>query len=231
MDKPEDSQRPKPPGEPPKTYMSPKLRGKMNLEDEPEESSSGPQNIVAIVMLVAIVGLGGLLYVSMQKSKAEAKVKAEQAAKVAHDQAVKDSLEKKTSDSLYTAQQDSIAKEAAKHPKPKTPPTAQAGGGAAAGGGATANAAPATPPPPPSKFGIDVGTFLNQDRATSEQTKLQGSTGLTAKVEPVTDGGVTSYRIVLGEFSSRGEAEKKANALIVSQTIREAHVIKLKAGG
>ncbi len=234
MDKPEDSQKSKPPGDAPKTYMSPKLRGKMNLDDDDDDgegSGQNVQNIVAIVMVVVIAGLGFLLYNGMQKSKVEAKAAAAQAAKLARDQAVKDSLEKAASDSLYKAQQDSVAAYQAKHPKPKQPAaTAAAATPGAAPGATAASAAPATPAPPPAKFGIDVGTFLNQDKANSEQTRLQTATGLTAKVEPTSDGGVTSYRIVLGDFPSRAAAEKKANELIVAQSIREAHVIKLKAG-
>ena len=45
----------------------------------------------------------------------------------------------------------------------------------------------------------------------------------------MTEDGVTSYRVVLGEFDSRAAAEKKANDLIVAQTIREAKVFKLKS--
>ncbi len=222
MDRPEN---PKPPGSgDSRSNLPPTLRSKMRFEDdELEEPKSNVANIIAVVMAVGILVLGGLFFVSYQKSKTEEKTKAEATAKAAAEQAQADSISKATEDSVFAARQDSLKKFA-----PKTPPKA-----AAAPGGATAAAggAAATPPPPPSKFGIDVGTFLNQDRANAEQTKLQGSTGLTAKVTPVSDGGVTSYRVVLGEFSSKAEAEKKANALIVSQAIREAHVIKLKSGG
>jgi cell division protein FtsN len=225
VDKPEDNEPRTPAGEEYKTYMSPKLRSKMQFEDEPEEKGSNAANIVAIAMLLLIVVLGGIFFVSMQKSKAADKAAAAAAAKAAAAQAIADSLAKHQQDSLFAARTDSISKATPK--KPKAAPAAPAATGA---GGATA-AQPATPPPPASKFGIDVGTFLNQDRANAEQTKLQGSTGLTAKVTPVSEGGVTSYRVVLGEFTSKAEAEKKANDLIVAQTIREAHVIKLKAGG
>jgi len=224
VDKPEDNESRKPAGEEYKTYMSPKLRSKMQFEDEPEEKGSNATNIVAVVMLLLIVVLGGFFFVSMQKSKAADKAAAAAAAKAASAQALADSLAKRQQDSLFAARADSIAKATPKKPK------AAAAAPAATGAGGQAAAQPETPPPPPTKFGIDVGTFLNQDRANQEQTKLQGSTGLEAKVTPVSDGGVTSYRVVLGEFTSKAEAEKKANDLIVAQTIREAHVIKLKAG-
>jgi hypothetical protein len=221
VDRPEN---PKPPGagdsRPP---LPPSLRSKMQFDDEIEEPKSNAANIIAIVMAIAIIGLGGLFFVSYQKSNAEAKTKAAAAAKAAAEQASADSVSKAEQDSVFAARQDSLKQFAPKTPpKPAAQPASTPGGG-----GQTA----ATPPPPASKFGIDVGTFLNQDRANAEQTKLQGSTGLTAKVTPVSDGGVTSYRVVLGEFSSKAEADKKANDLIVSQAIREAHVIKLKSGG
>ena len=227
MDKPEDNEPRKPAGEEYKTYMSPKLRSKMQFEDEPEEKGSNASNIVAIAMLLLIVVLGGFFFISMQKSKAEDKAKAAAAAKATAAQAVADSLAKAQQDSLFAQNARARADSIAKLPKRLRPAAAPAATGA---GGATA-AQPETPPPPAAKFGIDVGTFLNQDRANAEQTKLQDSTGLTAKVTPVSEGGVTSYRVVLGEFTSKAEAEKKANDLIVAQTIREAHVIKLKAGG
>jgi len=229
VDKPEDNEPRTPAGEEYKTYMSPKLRSKMQFEDEPEEKGSNASNIVAIAMLLLIVVLGGFFFISMQKSKAADKAAAAAAAKAAAAQAAADSLAKVEQDSLFAQNAKARADSIAKLPKRLRPPTAAAPA-ATTPGGATA-AQPATPPPPASKFGIDVGTFLNQDRANAEQTKLQGSTGLTAKVTPVSEGGVTSYRVVLGEFTSKAEAEKKANDLIVAQTIREAHVIKLKAGG
>ena len=224
MDRPEDA---KPPGGgAPQSSLPPTLRNKMQFDEDVEEPKSNVANIIAIVMAIGIVVLGGLFFMSYQKDKVESKTKAAAAAKAAAEQARADSLSKAEQDSVFAARQDSLAKAA-----PKKPAKSAAAAGGATAGGASAGGAAATPPPPPSKFGIDVGTFLNQDRANAEQTKLQGSTGLTAKVTPFNDGGVPSFRVVLGEFSSKAEAEKKANDLIVSQAIREAHVIKLKSGG
>lgn len=226
MSNPEDKLTPKP-GDSPSRPIPPTLRAKIDLDEEAEEvSSSKAANVVGIVMLVAIVVLGGFFWTSFQRSKVEEKTKAVAAAKAAADEALVDSLSKVRADSIYAASQDSIKAYEAKHPKPKTatPPTASAGaGGAAAGGGAAAE-----PPPPPSKFGIDVGSYLTQDRASAEQGKLQGITSLPAQVVPKSEDGGTAYHVVIGEFTNRKDAEKKANELIVAQTIREATVTKLK---
>jgi len=222
---PEDKKSSKPPGDVPSGYVSPKLRSKMNLDDDEPDEGSGSKaaNVIALVMLVAIVVLGTIFWTSLQRSKAEAKVKATQAAKLAAETARTDSLAKAYQDSIFAARADSTAKAEAKKPKPKpgTTPTATAN----PGGQPTA---PAAPPPPPTKFGIDVGSFLSQDRANAEQGKLQTSTSLPARVVPTSEDGGTSYHVVIGEFTNRKDAEKKANDLIVAQTIREAKVTKLK---
>lgn len=216
MSNPEDKKSSKLPGD-----VSPKLRSKMNLDDELDDSSgSKVANILALVMLVAIVVLGAIFWTSVQHSKAEATKKAAAEAKLAAEQARTDSLAKAEQDSIFAAKADSTAKVEAKKPKPKpTTPTAQ---------DATPPGGEATPPPPPTKFGIDVGSFLTQDRANAEQGKLQTSTSLPARVVPANEDGGTSYHVVIGEFTSRKDAEKRANELIVAQTIREAKVTKLK---
>jgi len=222
----DDKQTPKKPGDAPSDPVPPTLRGRMNLEDETEQSSSSHlANILGIVMLVAIVVLGTLFWTSVQKDKAETKRKAAAAAKAAAEEARTDSLNKVVQDSLQKARADSIDAYNKKHPQPKPKPAAQPQAGATPGAAGTEQAAP---PPPPTKFGIDVGSFLTQDRANAEQTKLQAATSLPARVVPTTEDGGTSYHVVIGEFTSRKDAEKKANELIVGSKIQEAHVTKLK---
>ena len=88
-----------------------------------------------------------------------------------------------------------------------------------------------TPPveaPPATPFGIVVGSYLNEARAQEEATKLKGSTSLDAKIETFDDGGVPSFRIVLGSFPSRAAAQKKANDLISQDLVYEARVAPLK---
>ncbi len=227
MSNSDDKQTPKKPGDAPSDYVPPTLRGRMNPEDEEEKSgSSAVANILGVVMLVAIVVLGGFFWVSVQKDKAATKKAAAEAAKKAAEEARTDSLNKVVQDSLQKVRADSIAAYEKKHPQPKpkpgTQPQAGATPGAAPGGEAAA------PPPPPTKFGIDVGSFLTQDRANAEQAKLQAATSLPARVVPTNEDGGTSYHVVLGEFTSRKDAQSKANELIVGAKIQEAHVTKLK---
>ena len=85
MSYPEDKQTLKPPGDEPSSGSVPhKLRGKLNMDEDPEEGGgSNAANIIGIVMLVAIVVLGGLFWTSLQHSKVADKEKAEAAAKIA----------------------------------------------------------------------------------------------------------------------------------------------------
>ena len=211
---------PKPPGG--GGYMPPRVRAKLydELEDEEEKKSKSVQNIVGILMLVLVVGLGGLLMVMMNRGQAEEKRKAAEDAKRVAAEHAADAIRTHAEDAARAYRADSLAKNA-----PKLPPT-PAGGTAAAG---TPGATPteAAPPPEPTHYGIAVGTFLTQERANQEQAKLQGSTGLGGAVSEVKQDGVTQYRVVIGDFTNKGEADKKANELIVAATVREARVIKL----
>jgi len=76
-------------------------------------------------------------------------------------------------------------------------------------------------------FGIDVGTFLFEDRANSEQTRLAGTTGLSGKVAAKAEGDATVYHVILGSFATRAEAEKEAGALIAKGLVREASPVPL----
>lgn len=223
MSYPEDKMTSKPPGDEPSSGSPiPKRRGK--YDDEVEESGgSNAANIIGIVMLVGIVVLGGLFWTSLQRSKVEEKQKTDAAAKVAAETARADSISKAEQERIYAARADSLKAEEAKHPKPKTAATTATPTAQAQPGGQQA-----TPPPPATKYGIDAGSFLSQDRAAAELTKLQGSTSLSGRVVPKSEDGGTSYHVVIGEFASRKDADKKAGELIVAATIHEATVTKLK---
>jgi cell division septation protein DedD len=76
-------------------------------------------------------------------------------------------------------------------------------------------------------FGIAVGTYLEEDRAKEEGVKLTASTKLPARVETVTENESTMYRLVLGSFESRKQAEKTASTLIERGLVDEARVVPL----
>jgi cell division protein FtsN len=200
--------------EDPKSSEPPRRVKRYEDDEPPSESKS--QALIAWVMLVVIAVLGTFLYFGFQKAKVEAKKKAEEATRLAAEQSRADSLQRAVDDSLRAVRADSLAKIAPK--KPAAPPP-----------GATPTAGGAETPPPPEKhYGIDVGTYLSEDRANAEQAKIQAAASLSGKVMPVTEDGVTSYRVVMGDFTSKGDAEKKANELIAASQAREARVIPLK---
>jgi cell division protein FtsN len=99
--------------------------------------------------------------------------------------------------------------ETAASPKPSAPATA-------------ARTSPAT-----NRFGIAVGTYLNEDRANSERTSLGESTQLPTRVLTATEDGGEVYRVVMGSFESRVEAERAASDLIRRGLVNEARVVPL----
>jgi cell division septation protein DedD len=78
---------------------------------------------------------------------------------------------------------------------------------------------------PAASYGLQVGTFLFEDVATAESAKLATSTGLRGRVEPVRDGSETTFRLVLGRFTSRASAERTASDLIGRGLVDEARVV------
>ena len=78
-------------------------------------------------------------------------------------------------------------------------------------------------------FGVAVGTYMDEDRANAERTKLVASTSLPARVVPVTENDVTMYRIVMGSFESKQKAERTASSLIERGLVDEARVVPLNA--
>ena len=199
--------------EDPKSSEPPRRVKRFEDEEAPSENKS--QAIIAWVMLLVIAALGTFLFFGFQKAKVEAKKKADETAKAAAEQARADSLQRAVEDSLRAVRADSLAKIAPK--KTATPPPGQ-----------NAGVTPVAEPPPVKHYAIDVGTYLSEDRANAEQAKIQAAASITGKVVPVTEDGVTSYRVVMGDFTSKGDAEKKANELIAASQAREARVIPVK---
>uniref|UniRef100_A0A832I3G2 SPOR domain-containing protein n=1 Tax=Eiseniibacteriota bacterium TaxID=2212470 RepID=A0A832I3G2_UNCEI len=105
-------------------------------------------------------------------------------------------------------------------------PPAAAASRPAAGSGTTASAPAATTPAAPARlWGIAVATFLAEERAGVERDKLAASTGLPARVAPVTEAGDVSYRVILGAFPDRAAADRAASDLIEKGLIDEARVL------
>jgi type II secretory pathway predicted ATPase ExeA len=98
-----------------------------------------------------------------------------------------------------------------------------------AAGSASSRAKPARETAPPSRYGIDVGTYLNEERAATERQRLDAATSLASRLLTITEDGVPLYRILVGSFQSREEAERAASDLISRGLVNEARVVALAA--
>lgn len=242
-----------PPGrsEPGKTestsvWISPRLRDKLGDEDPklPREREGPPAWLGIVLLLIVLAGGGGLLFAmraSGEKEKAEA-------AKAAQ-QAVADSIAKAQRDSITmaAARDTALAKTAAAGAaqaagqtaavatkvvntaatsvaKP-VPASATASRAPAATRPADASAASAPAPASTSTYGISVASFIVEDRANSEQSRLATATGMSGRVVTGDDG---SYSVVLGSFRSRAAAERAAEPLLAKGLVNEARVVTLK---
>ncbi|HEY3216707.1 MAG TPA: AAA family ATPase [Candidatus Eisenbacteria bacterium] len=86
----------------------------------------------------------------------------------------------------------------------------------------------ASPPAPTERYGLEVASFINRDRAVVERQRLAKSAGLTARITNTTeDDGVVTYRIVLGSFDGVRSAERAADVLVLQGLVNEARVVSL----
>lgn len=79
----------------------------------------------------------------------------------------------------------------------------------------------------PNLFGIAVGTFLDEKRATAQRTSVTESTRLPSQVITVIEDTVSMYRVVVGSFEDRVSAERAASDLVRRGLVDEARVIQL----
>ena len=109
-------------------------------------------------------------------------------------------------------------------PEPEAEPEVQAAPGAAQSRAQPSPAAePAPPEPPPApaaepaagplgSWVVQVGSFSNESNAVGLRDKLRQG-GFTTQVEKVRVSGKTHYRVRVGPFLERDEAEQKRNQL------------------
>ncbi len=90
---------------------------------------------------------------------------------------------------------------------------------------AAAAATPAKPAVAKARYGVSVGSFLAEERAQSESTRLAAATGFPGRVVAGSDG---DFHVVLGAFPDRAAAEKAAGGLINGGKVEEARVVPLK---
>jgi cell division septation protein DedD len=223
------------PSDPEQAWISPRLRAK--LDDEgPETPREGPPAWIGIVLAVLVVVGGAGLFVAMRTGAAKQKVEAARLLRERAAAAAAESLANVARiDSMRTATRlaDSLARAHGKIPPPAAAATPPKPAAPKPSGGATASTpAPAATPTPaaaPAKpaekvpFGLDVGTFLDEDRAKSELEKLSAATGLKGSV--ITRDEV--FHVVLGSFPSRAAADKRAEALVGKSLVSQAESISL----
>ena len=223
------------PSAPSKPYISPKLREKLEGGggDDGDEWSpkSGPPVGPIIIGLLAIgaivTGVIWLRASSEQAKQREAmQARADSIAAIARAESL-----------AVAAQADSALRADTTAARPGTKAPVASGGASSSGGssgssGSSASATPSPPPPPATDgFGVEIGQFMSEDRANGERDRLAGVTGLPGLVTPRDDGGTTVYRVILGKFSSRAAAERRAQALMDSSLVREASVVARPRSG
>lgn len=238
---------PVPPQTPQKSdtvWISPRLREKLSDPDD-EGPKQGSSPLIGIILAVLVIGGGGGLFLSMRSSAMKEKVAAEAKARQAAEAARADSMASVAhADSMRMADTTSAHAAGAKPvpgAKPGAKPAASAavaapkpaaGHPAAPVASATKPAAPSAPPAaakPAEKgpFGLDVGTFIVEDRANSEQERLAGATGLAGKVVTRNEDGGDVYHVVLGSFPTRAAAEKRAESLVAKGLVNQARAVSL----
>ncbi len=89
---------------------------------------------------------------------------------------------------------------------------------------------PSAKPDSARTYALAVGTYLDETRANSERDRMGANTGLSARVIPFHDSGVTMYRLVLGSWTSRSAAENRANQLVQASQVNEARVLVMGRG-
>ncbi len=85
--------------------------------------------------------------------------------------------------------------------------------------------AAATTQPLVRRFGISVGTYLDRSRAEAELARVTGASGLSGRLAPVPQNGVTMYAVMIGEFATRGAAVRQASDLIARGLVDEARIV------
>lgn len=199
--------------------------------------------MIGIVLAVLVIGGGIGLFSAMRsgaaREKAEAAHRQELAAAAAAAESVANAARL---DSMRTARADTSARggagsttskptpaTASKPPSSARGPSASTGASSAPKAGGEAGGAAAAAPAPAEKgpFGLDVGTFLVEDRANSEQARLSTSTGLTGKVVTMSEDGADVYHVVLGSFPTRAAAERKAGSLVAKGLVNQARTVPL----
>lgn len=234
-----------PPSKSDTVWISPRLREKLG-EPDAEGPRQGGSPLIGIILAVLVIGGGIGLFATMRAGVAKEKAAAQESARLAAEAAVAESIAAVArADSLRLARVDSTGGASAQGTASKPPAGASASKSApVATARPTDRPARATPPSTTKPvgdgaaaaapkvvekgpFGLDVGTFLVEDRANSEQVRLATATGLAGRVVTRNEDGGDVYHVVLGSFATRAAAEKRAEALVAKGQVNQARPIPL----
>jgi cytoskeletal protein RodZ len=237
-----------PPSKSDSAWISPRLREKLG-EPDTEGPKKGGSPLIGILLAVLVIGGGVGLFITMRAGAAKEKAATEERARVAAAAAVAESIAAVAQADSTKAAADSAAALAASTPAGRAAAKAAAKAAAAAASKpapvaaakttttTTTTSKPSAPaaasaPGVPKvvekgPFGLDVGTFIVEDRANSEQARLAEATGLVGKVVTRNEDGGDVYHVVLGSFATRAAAEKKAEALVAKGQVNQARPVSL----
>ena len=79
---------------------------------------------------------------------------------------------------------------------------------------------------PAATFGLEVATFIFEERARVERERLAAA-GLRARVVTTLEYGSRVYRVVLGGFPDPASAERAADSLLLNGVVLQARVIRV----
>ena len=205
---------PPPPSGVPK-YMSPRLRARLEMQDEPPPPTENPW-LGWLAMAVIAAMIGGLVYWRIQKNHAEAKEAADKAA-ADRKLVVADSLHSlAVLDSLKAVHRADSAAAFAALPAWKKAQMLAGADTSQAAGAAEENG----------HFVIDAGTYLFADAADKAASSLRGATKVPVKV--ASDSSAGNFHVYVGNYRVRGEAAFEAKRLFEAGKLEQANVVKLE---
>jgi cell division septation protein DedD len=229
--------------------LPPRLRERLERELEREESGGSPvRNVLIAVSVVATLGMMlilmqrfGAIDLPFLRSAAGERVQSTQTGAAGPEGSVVPPV---VQDEATAALIDSLKREAemarqTAEPTATVPvPTAAPTRPAAAQPRETFQPNPSTPTPnepapaapaPTSEagsfYGVQVSQFGDAARANAEKDRVARTTGVRTQVIPVTEAGVTLYRVVVGPWSSAADADQAMNALLENGSINSGRVV------
>jgi cell division protein FtsN len=97
---------------------------------------------------------------------------------------------------------------------------------ASASGSAPGSVEPSRRAAPSRKFGLEVATFIFEERARVERERL-AAIGLHARVVTTLEYGSRVYRVVLGGYPHPAAAERAADSLLSNGVVLQARVVSV----